>query len=261
MKKITHIIANGCSWTYGQGLPNIREQNFLALLGKMYNVPVVNLALPGHGNESITRRTYEYFYMNKINSDSNPLFIINFSQYWRKEHWYNYAPSHLAVKNEVKDFFPLKFPHEVEEINDDYQRAFLENYNPEDFIRRAWMQKLFLINLFSAHNVNAIISDFGNCDDWINEFDKVKNKFPALYKNILHSNYVNSINLGTLLRDFPITPCLHVGPEGNEFLAKFMKEQIDRRFPGIQFEANENHIKVKDLISTSYEYNSHIHWH
>ena len=72
--KLSHLVVNGCSFTYCQGLENPAEQGWPALLANKLKVPVVNLAIPGSGNDAIFRRTYEYFYLNKKHNNF-PLFI------------------------------------------------------------------------------------------------------------------------------------------------------------------------------------------
>ena len=62
MLEISHLVVNGCSFTYCQGLESPNTQGWPALLAKKLNVPVVNLAAPGSSNDGIYRRTYDYFY-------------------------------------------------------------------------------------------------------------------------------------------------------------------------------------------------------
>lgn len=258
--KITHIVANGCSWTYGQGLDNIKEQSFLSLLGKKLNVPVVNLAVAGCGNDSIVRRTYEYFYCNKRNTNSNPFFIINFSQYWRREHWYNYSP-HEPTKFTIKDYDNLCLADDVSNIKDVYQTAFLEHYDTEEFIRKTWLHKLFLLNLFTANNTPAIISDFANEHDWEKSLDSVKNKFNYMLEKIESSHYINPKNLGKLVLPFPKTKCSHDGPEAQIFLADFFENEIKTRYPDLVFEKGDKHITREDMAPTTYGYRRDIDWY
>jgi len=82
MLEISHLVVNGDSFTYCQGLENPMEVGWPALLAKKLNVPVVNLALRGSNNNSIVRRTYEYFYMDK---NTKPFYIIGFSHATREE--------------------------------------------------------------------------------------------------------------------------------------------------------------------------------
>jgi hypothetical protein len=57
---ITHLVVNGCSWTYCQGLEDPKNQGWPKLLADQLGCEVVNLAIPGTGNDTIHRRTYEY---------------------------------------------------------------------------------------------------------------------------------------------------------------------------------------------------------
>jgi hypothetical protein len=51
---VTHLVVNGCSWTYGTGLAHPKEQAWPALLAKQLGVPLVNLAIQGSGNDTKT---------------------------------------------------------------------------------------------------------------------------------------------------------------------------------------------------------------
>lgn len=64
LKKMT-LLVNGCSFTYGDELPNHEEERFSTHLGKLLNIDVVNAAWPGSSNERIWRTTKEHLFLNR----------------------------------------------------------------------------------------------------------------------------------------------------------------------------------------------------
>ena len=82
------VVAVGCSYLAGSNIltdPKALASELKAsyILAKELNIPEINLAKPGGGNQYITRTVYEWI---KSNSKySNPLFIIGTSGITRKE--------------------------------------------------------------------------------------------------------------------------------------------------------------------------------
>ena len=84
--QVSHLVVNGCSWTYGSELDSPEEESWPKLVANKLGIPVVNLAIPGSGNDSILRRTSEYLFQN-LAFNSKPLVIIAWSQITRREGW------------------------------------------------------------------------------------------------------------------------------------------------------------------------------
>mgnify|MGYP003351991979 CR=1 FL=1 len=107
---VTHLVVNGCSWTYGEGLENPNKEAWPALLANHFGLPIVNLAVQGCGNQSITRRTFEYVYEN-LPTGSKPFFVISWSQDARKEEtidWvknYEYEKNNNSFKHNISKLF------------------------------------------------------------------------------------------------------------------------------------------------------------
>lgn len=151
----THLVVNGCSWTYCQGLPDPKSQGWPALVANQLNIPVVNIAVPGSGNDSIKRRTHEYVIQNLPNN-SKPIFIVFCSQYWRHEFWYNYDRL-----GELKDYTGVCLPDKNNPLDSDlYMQAMLEHWDEEDHIRRTLIDKMSIVNLFKAHSIPYLITDY-----------------------------------------------------------------------------------------------------
>jgi hypothetical protein len=91
---ISHLVVNGCSLTYGEGLEDPSTQAWPALLAKKLNVPVVNIAMGGTGNHRIYRKTVDYFFKD---TDSNPFYIIGMSSCTRIEQYIKPLSDYLAL--------------------------------------------------------------------------------------------------------------------------------------------------------------------
>ena len=83
-REIKRIVASGCSFTYGDGLENPKEQAWPAQLAKSLGVDCVNLAQPGMGNEHVFASIVDYFaFFPEHKKDS---FVIpSFSKFSRIE--------------------------------------------------------------------------------------------------------------------------------------------------------------------------------
>lgn len=82
------VVAVGCSYVAGSNILTDSTENSNKLrasyiLAEELNVPEINLAKPGGGNQYITRTTYEWIKNNK--EYTNPLFLIGTSGITRKE--------------------------------------------------------------------------------------------------------------------------------------------------------------------------------
>jgi hypothetical protein len=203
--EITHLVTNGCSWTYCQGLKNIKEQGWPSLLAKKLGCEVINLAFPGCGNHSIMRRTYEYVYEN-LNYNSKPLFIFLWSQYWRKEAWFEKWGEGSYVCN---DYDLITIPDQGP--IDNYGQALLENFNEEDFLRSTMLDKLSTVSLMKNFNMPYLSSDAFN-ESWKPKtLENVKNRFPSMYDQFLKIN--NSVDSYHISKNYKSLPCGHDGPE------------------------------------------------
>ena len=82
--KISHLVVNGCSYTYGHGICDPVNNGWASIIAKRLGVPLVNLAIPGQGNTAVYRKTMQYFYKDLL-YDNNPFYIHAYSQSSRRE--------------------------------------------------------------------------------------------------------------------------------------------------------------------------------
>lgn len=244
--KISHIVTNGCSFTYCQGLSDITNQGWPALIANNLNCPVVNLGLPGVGNDSIHRRTYEYIYENQPVDDYKPLVIIAWTQRWRREEW-------LIKEN---DYILIHQPDSTSDSTYS-QLSLLENYSDEDFERRIVLYKLSLINLFENLEIPYLMFDYdGTYDPVI--LEKVRDNFP---NNVKKSS--NQYDLGPLYKltgPLPKLPCGHDDVPGQNVLGTHITEKIKEIYPNIEYVSNANFLSLSEFSKTSKYHRKFPEW-
>lgn len=247
MTEITHLVTNGCSFTYGQGLDNPKEQAWPALVAKRLGVPIVNLALKGCGNDSIHRRTHEYVYEN-LPTGSKPLVIIAWSQYWRQEQWFNIFPGQKATfkLNDYKLIcMPEGSPRGPEEKN------LLEHWSHENFYRRTMIYKLSLSNLFKSHNIPYLMSDYSG--DFRHEgLEEARKKLPTTTYAANSIDYCTNRSFVEVTYDSPKLPCGHDGIEAQVVLSDYVNEEIKRLHGDIKVLPATSFVTTKDTFKINH---------
>ena len=219
---ITHLVVNGCSWTYCQGLDDPKTQGWPALVAKELGIPVVNIAVPGSGNDSICRRTHEYVYKN-LPTESKPFFIIFWSQYWRREAWYE--DGDYGKLREYRGVTPPWRKDKVQKF-DEYSTALMSNWNEEDFLRKTLLNKLSTMNLFKVHDIPYVMTDFGGKEvnlpmiglDMKREIDNDR------------YNFTMDLETEVAINNYPKLPCGHDGVEAQKETAKWLLRSINPLF-------------------------------
>lgn len=238
-KNITHLVVNGCSWTYCQGLDDPKTQGWPALLAKELGVEVVNLAVRGCGNDSIHRRTYEYVYEN-LPTGSKPFFVIAWSQYWRRETWYNEFPGY----EDFNDYSIIALPAAGSLPNTNIQRALLDDWNDLDFYRRTYLYKLSLMNLFKSHDIPYLMSDYSS-DDRSEIIEELRKRFPVIIDTVL-KNPRQLMNFNVVTGTLPVLPCGHDGMEAQELVSTYVKSEVDKQYGKLKVVPG-NYLALKDF--------------
>lgn len=220
--KISHIVTNGCSFTYGEGLDDRENEAWPFVLGNKLGVDVVNIARSGSGNDRIFRRTYEYFYED-IKNNNHPLYVIMFSAINRQDRW-------LEDQQQYQIISPA-------ETHDPVSRDFVYNYNKVTFYRNYMMYRHALKNLFEAHNIPYIfylaIEILENQDQKRKMQLDMTNLLPnqyQLFTNDVH--YAGDASIVTA--GHPRTKCMHWGPLGHEALANDAHNKINELYPNLE---------------------------
>lgn len=215
MRKISHIVANGCSFTHGAGLDSPYTQSWPCVLAKKMGIDCVNLARSGSGNDRIMRRTYEYFYED-IKNDNNPLYVIAFSGITRKDYWINKLQRYEIIDLGQKE--------------NNATLDYIENYDLYRFYREYMIHWLSLKNLFESHNIPYI---FYMALDVFHEFKNEKIEIENELRNVLPNqleiisndeHYAGDASLVTF--GYPTLPCGHWGIEANKKLADHAYDKI-----------------------------------
>lgn len=237
---ISHLVVNGCSYTYGHGIKNPIQDAWPSLVAKKLGVPLVNLALPGQGNYAIQRRTYEYFFKN-LYYDNNPLYIHAYSQSQRREVYL--VNDHLG--NPYQDY-------RLVDSSDTLKISRLEKeivLNTDDYYLNLLEQKKFNIwhsinCLLDAYKVNHFSTDYmhntnGFIDEWIQ-------KHHYILKSELDSHPGRLKDFSDITAHIEKTTCLHETEEGHIVVADYIHDQITRRYSEINV-IEKPYAKLKDI--------------
>lgn len=243
--KVSHLVVAGCSWTYCQGLESPQTQGWPALVSKALGVPVVNLALPGLGNDAIHRRTYEYAFEDH---GTNPLFIICWSQLWRREAWCRklYNPKSVDGYNIIG--FPNNNP------NNNLERALLDTWNEEDFYRKWILYSLSIDSLFRSKNIPYYTSFFS--DDIYSSNQEIVNDVKLRFNgaNTHLKNYGNRLqDFHQIANDYPKTHCGHEGVEGNIAIANYLIPMLKHVVP-----VSSSYLTLKEFENKADPHGAHF---
>lgn len=238
MEEISHLVVNGCSWAFGQGLKNIREEAWAGILSKKLNCDLVNLAIPFSSNEGILRRTCEYIYENK-KFNNRPLFVIIFSQIWRKEVWMR-----NRYGGPCNDYVTM-FPWRQIQDNSIQQKAWLDNFDEEDFLRKNMLVKTCLVNLLENHGYPYLIAtNYPLNDVKQSSQDDVQKRFPNWF-DFYQSVHDVKHSLGDIIEGLDKTECGHPGPNSNRLVGDFIFSEITKKYPNLQIKP-QDFLRLKD---------------
>jgi hypothetical protein len=233
--EITHLVVNGCSWSSGEGLPDPKSQAWATLLANKLNCKLVNLSVRGSSNDAIVRRSYEYTYEN-LSNNSKPLYIIVFSQIWRREAWYNIE----------KDFRTIDYTHNELNVHETHPHtlSLVSEFNEEDFYRCYIMNKLYLKSLLTTNNYPHLITHFPSDHIQPETISKVRKRFPNMVSEF---EKIEDYDLSQLSLTNSLLPCGHPGIEGQKLIADKMYDELIKKFEKIQVIPDQNFLYLKDF--------------
>jgi hypothetical protein len=245
--KISHIVTNGCSFTFGDGLSDRATQSWPSALGKKLGVDVVNLARSGSGNDRICRRTYEYFYED-LKNDNHPLYVIMFSAINRQDRW---------LEDEQR--FQIISPADT---HDPVSRDFVYNSNKVVFYRQYMLYRLSLKNLFEAYNIPYIFYQSIDILENREQKDKMRKDITNILPNtydILDKDVHWAGDASVITAEYPRTNCMHWGPEGNEAVAEHAYKKLNELYSNIEIEPNNQYVTDLDHIKQAEPYYSYLY--
>lgn len=241
---ISHIVANGCSYTYGQELDDPKTQSWPALLAKKMNLNLVNIARPASGNDAILRRTVDYYFQNLVNN-STPLFVIALSYHTRREEYFY----------EYDDYKNLVRYDNVEQMNCAEKHFFL-NSNANIRQKEKMFHWLHLINFLKLNNLPYIIGDY------MPDGENLSYVYPELY-NLLKNDVNYCGELLFLTDHLPRKPNYHDGEEAQEIISDTYFNSINNNYK-FNIIKNAKYVKHDDFFTEQQRerfktQNSH-HW-
>lgn len=222
--KFTHILTNGCSWTYGDELENPRQQAWPALLANRLKIPLVNIAVKGSGNDAICRRTIEYLYQN-LSTRSKPLVILAWSQITRKEAWDEKFLSYQPIA--CIDHKNLSHT----------EKSYLENWNMFDHYTRNLISKISLISVLENLNIPYFIGPYENSElDYLKKEadEQTKQQFLEMSKSIDNNPNVWKTPLIDYCSNTRKFPNGHEMPEGHQIISNVVFNGLLERFQSVE---------------------------
>lgn len=225
--EITHLVVSGCSWTYCQGLVDPKTQGWPSFLARKLGVPVVNLALPGLGNDAIHRRTYEYFFQDLPNN-SKPVYIIAWSQTWRKEEWCRHLYSETLKLEPGYSIVAMPDSRPKNSV----ERALLDTWSEEDFYRRTMLYRLSLDSLFKSKNIPHLTSFFFDCEN--QDTPPIRNKYKSIVNYLDNNTNTLKPYFYEITSPYPNLPCGHEGYESMPVLADYIYDNLIKYYKEIK---------------------------
>ena len=234
--KISHLVVNGCSYTYGHGICDPVNNGWASIIAKRLGVPLVNLAIPGQGNTAVYRKTMQYFYKDLL-YDNNPFYIHAYSQSSRRECYLSsgsYPQQFLIVAGNSS---VTQLEKEIVLNSDDHYYCLLA----QDKLHR-WSS---INNLLDAHNVSHLMSDYmPETQQHINDF---LTTHETILKNELDIHPGKLQNFNEVTDHIEKTSCKHETEEGHLCLADYVWKQIEKRYDKIEV-IDLPHAKIHDIL-------------
>ena len=236
MLDISHLVVIGCSFSYGDGLDNPKEDSWAGLLSKKLNVPVVNLSSRGGGNDRIMRRLYEYHYLN-LGKNNNPFYIIAFSHSSRREEYLRAANDYMVMS--------MKPDPEVMK-KQTYSSLFILNHDSFISARKKLMVRSYVSDFLNINNINYLTTDF--MPDSEDELQSLHEIYPAVYEKVYADKY-RLKNLTEISIKYPRLPCGHDGIEAQLEIGNYVYDELIARH-------DEPNAKIQDY-TTIQQYIAH----
>jgi len=238
--KISHLVVNGCSYTYGHGIDNPTKDGWPALVAKELGVPLINLAFPGQGNQAIFRKTMNYF-LHDLSNDNHPFYIHAYTQSARREIYHatdkwGGPEQHYRLIDGSDETGSLLMKEALLQT-DDYGYCLFE--------LEKFQQWFAINNMLDAHNVNHFHTDYmpqtiGKTIEW---FDK--NFFHVKATIQTHPGKLKNFNAVT--EHLAKTPCEHETEEGHKCVADYIISQIHKQYKNIEV-VHQKHSTLNDMI-------------
>lgn len=236
MLNISHLVVIGCSFSYGDGLVNPKEDSWAGILSKKLNVPVVNLSSRGGGNDRIMRRLYEYHYLNS-SKNNNPFYILPFSHSSRREEYIRAFNDYLVMSMKPDPELMKK---------QTYSSLFILNHDSFISARKKLMVRSYVSDFLNTNNINYLTTDF--MPDSEDELQSLREIYPDVYEKVYVDKY-RLKNLCEISIKYPRLPCGHDDKEAQIEIGNYVHDELIARY-------NEPIVKQQDY-TTIQQYIAH----
>lgn len=205
------LYVSGCSFTYGQGLPEkVREkQNWAGLIGARLNVPVINDAEGGGGNDRIFRTAMtsisKLLYENK-----NPLVIICWSASSRREIYDVNLKKYRAIVPPPRGEFSVLSPRAKFD-----QIYFKEHSSETDDVIKTLIYKIALQSFLKERKITHLYTQ---------AWDEAPRQ-NQLYHHLIEQITETNLSLVKMYEKESELPCGHPNLDAHKLIAhKLLKE-------------------------------------
>lgn len=238
---VTHLVVNGCSWTYGTGLAQPKEQAWPALLANKLGIPLVNLAIQGSGNDTIHRRTYEYIFKDLPNK-SKPLVVIGWSQFFRQEAWFE-SSEFNGKQYPTHSYRNISIPTSTNNLNE-YQVPVLNNWNDNVYVQKTLLYKSSLKSLFNSMGIPYIMTDMS-----LTKWPTLPDSYKSIKDFVYDQHHVDSFY--HLVKHLPKLPCGHEDVEAHKILADYSANAINKLY-GTVTPTSGTLLSYKEFVDSEY---------
>jgi hypothetical protein len=271
---ISHLVVNGCSFAYCQGLDKPHVDGWPALLAKKIGVPVVNLAIGGSSMCGIHRRYHDYFYKSNAfyqqnNIKSNPFNILSLTFSIRREEFFDFY-----YQNEIHAYVTLNLRPDLDKLEKMISSLDTDSKNIAAFVEYSYylnndkkvpleLRKFdywaSLVNLFKANNQNYAVIDYGPlyC---IDTAKTVQSQFTDYCNFLYDEKFFGDMN--KITADIPKLPCKHESLDAHPIIADYIYNKILDTYGQINAKPIDQYYSLKMYSSSTHFMNfaSYIDW-
>ncbi len=234
MKKIniSHLVVNGDSFTYGDGLEKPSVQAWPILLANRLGVPVANIALGGTSNDRIYRTTVDYIFAD---TGSDPFYVIGMTACNRREEYYRslqqYFPLHIL------DYSGSSWNVWAKQI----EKLLLSETDPVVLAKRKVDIWLSILNLFKANDINYLIVDMIPTPAKL--LQQINSKLCNYIEN--DTNYLSDYQKA--VKKLGKLPCGHYDADAQVAIANYMYTKLISRYDITL--TDPGHLTIKDFYT------------
>lgn len=246
MLNISHLVVIGCSFSYGDGLSNPKEDSWPGILSKKLNVPVVNLSSRGGGNDRIMRRLYEYHYLNS-SKNNNPFYIIAYSHSSRREEFIRTANDYMVGHGILStgDYMVVSMKNDPSIMKKQpFSDSCVLNYDSFVCARKKLMIRSYIADFLKINNINYLVTDF--MPDQEDELRSLNEIYPEPYNRIYNDKY-RLKDLREISIKYPRLPCGHDDVDANMEIGNYVYDELMLRY-GNTVSTPEDYITLKQYI-------------